>query len=1722
MRQKKLWQGLKTGALALCLAAAIPFSANAATKLDPEGKGLDESQMTEEEKKGYELTKEYTKTLPKIDPNPHIPEEYFSVKKSKGYKDSNLESKYDSRTKGVISHVKNQDITGACWCFSFLDSAEASLRSDGVESVDFSEYQLAYFIYNQNNDKLGLSQDKVECLNGEVGSLNYYGIGATSLGDIFAATKTVGLINEDEAKVTDLMEKLHEEGKATLPEDYCYNHNAYTVSGAKLFITSKQKDDIKKCIKEYGAGQITYFHHPDCYDYSTYAFYHAPEIPYNKGGGHAVTVVGWDDNYSKDNFAYSPKNDGAWLVKNSWDETWGNDGYFWMSYEEPSLGYAVFVDMEKADEYDNIYQYDGSVATDFVYNYLSEANVFTAQNDELLGSVSFFTVKDDTKYEVSIYKNPEEGKPNSGELLEKLEGTIEHMGYTKLDLKKAYNLDKGDRFSVVVKQTVNGSPTDFYIDKYSNDDFYVNFCVSHEGESYLSKDGNEWEDVSAEGDRNLRIKAFTKINESASGEELSFEKTDYEVKIDEDVATVVKLDDNVASGKAKLEFSIEDENIATVDSRGVVAGKIAGETKLTVKYKDKTATATIKVVPDKSVTSIDINKKNDYATEKNPLEVSVGSVVSLSYTVSPKSYKSKVHATVELIEGDFELDDFLMTLGAGQYLFRHDGLYKVTISIEDQEGLKGSSQEFFIKVGYNSVDCGSDYTKIAENPYKDDELKIYRYSNPSYKSNLVTFDGSLEQDADYLGVLGFDDDDVTDQDLFKAIGIYPGYPENIEVINELTGDITDKQVKVPYKNVAFILISDEAINDSFKVKSIEGYNAIEQISMKKEDLVINAKVGEKVEKEFSLLPEGCDINDVVINYEENGIVDVGIEGGKLVIDPKKIGSTDIILLNSSEGFDSENIEEGYEESNGVISAKVIKLTVNVTSDQELPDSLAFVDDEDKEISNISIERNATQKLKLNSSAWDGYTVSYSSSDNTIALVDDSGEITAISTGPVKITAVVSVPGKDEEEPKEYKAEIKVNVIKPDIHDINNLQTLHNYVRGMDELYTYSDSNADTECMNLYFDARTAFDEEDYITIQDGNGYFYGIENGKIITKWAESDTKLSDSFRFNGNYNRVPSVLTIYDETVNVHLVSKAGTREYEMDESESNAGPGPMGFAGASESEGKMIYGDSYGFSIKRIETGAAAKEIKVEDVAVDFSTYKSFEKRVKVTKVPENAIDKVYYQIEDESIANVEDGIVTGKHEGETECRAYTVNPEVNIEGFGKVTVGGKKFTGVEFYKECDASTGALSDQLNNPDTIEMIVGEWKILYFKNVPWNSPQDITYEVSDENGLSVNIDAYIEKLKYNMMLLDAKVAGEYTVNVYVPGNDEPIQVINVIATEPGIPEEFETFKAESFATDGNDGIAPTEITEGEIRHINYEDGESIYWTYKRDGADYVDITFSKNGSIETKKDWIYIYDLDGKLIGRYTGDKNNSDEETCFAGKTIRVPGEGFILGFVSDGMQAPGESYDGFKIVDIKPHFDKKAEDSTEAPTNDDKKDNNQTKEESKKTDSNVSKNDDKKDNTQAKDNTTKTDKKSKTPKVGQNVKVGKVTYKVLSKNTVAYVKTNVKNPSSVTIPSAVKISGKKYKVTEISANAFKNKKKLKIVTIGENVKKIGKNAFSGCKSLKRINVKSKNLKSVEVNAIKGINSKAVIKVPKVKVNAYKKLFTKKTGFKKSMSISK
>ena len=150
---------------------------------------------------------------------------------------------------------------------------------------------------------------------------------------------------------------------------------------------------------------------------------------------------------------------------------------------------------------------------------------------------------------------------------------------------------------------------------------------------------------------------------------------------------------------------------------------------------------------------------------------------------------------------------------------------------------------------------------------------------------------------------------------------------------------------------------------------------------------------------------------------------------------------------------------------------------------------------------------------------------------------------------------------------------------------------------------------------------------------------------------------------------------------------------------------------------------------------------------------------------------------------------------------------------------------------------------------------------------------------------------------------------------------------------------------------------------------------------------------------------------------------------------------------------------------------------------------------------------------------------KKPSTVKVGKKATISGSQYKVTAvkgTRTVQFTK-GKKNAKKIVIPSTVKVSGKKYKVTSIAKNALKGNKKLTKLTIGANVTKIGVNAFKGCSKLKSIIVKTKKLTKSKVgkNAFKGINSKATIKVPKAKVKAYKKIVQAK-GAGKSVKVKK
>ena len=145
--------------------------------------------------------------------------------------------------------------------------------------------------------------------------------------------------------------------------------------------------------------------------------------------------------------------------------------------------------------------------------------------------------------------------------------------------------------------------------------------------------------------------------------------------------------------------------------------------------------------------------------------------------------------------------------------------------------------------------------------------------------------------------------------------------------------------------------------------------------------------------------------------------------------------------------------------------------------------------------------------------------------------------------------------------------------------------------------------------------------------------------------------------------------------------------------------------------------------------------------------------------------------------------------------------------------------------------------------------------------------------------------------------------------------------------------------------------------------------------------------------------------------------------------------------------------------------------------------------------------------------------------PKQGVTYTVGSSKYKITrsaaSAGSAAYMRRSKKTYKTSSVPANARINGYTFKITSVADKAFRKNKKLKKVTIGTNVTKIGKQAFYGDKKLKTIVIKSKKITKCGKAAFKGINKKAIIKVPKSKLKKYRKLFKNK-GQAKTVKIVK
>ena len=431
------------------------------------------------------------------------------------YRAASVPAAYDLGA--TVPAPRDQNPFGTCWTFGTLAAAETNLLMRGLASpgsLDLSEMHMAYFTYHKPVDPLGgTAGDTINVGN------DYMNVGGNSeiatmmLAGWLGAAPESAAVYPSAASGQEGYAKLAAVEK-TLSADTAYDHNAYILRDA-YWVSMEDTAEIKRLIMTKGAASVGYYHEDACLNENTFAYLSAQTT-----ANHQVSIVGWDDNYSRANFGGAdggdalPRRDGAWLIRNSWGEGWGLDGYFWLSYEEPSLdSQAILFDLDEAGRYDYNYQYDGGAAIQYfeLDSGSSMANAFTARGSEYLAAASFYTYEPNVTYTVDVYTGlASAADPTSGTRVAgaRVSGSAQYAGYHTVDLGQPIPLERGQRFSVVVTLTHASGTVSVPIDG-SADYGWIRFaCSAEAGQSFFREQG-AWIDVSARYEANMRIKALT-------------------------------------------------------------------------------------------------------------------------------------------------------------------------------------------------------------------------------------------------------------------------------------------------------------------------------------------------------------------------------------------------------------------------------------------------------------------------------------------------------------------------------------------------------------------------------------------------------------------------------------------------------------------------------------------------------------------------------------------------------------------------------------------------------------------------------------------------------------------------------------------------------------------------------------------------------------------------------------------------------------------------------------------------------------------------------------------------------------------------------------------------------------------------------------------------------------------------------------------------------------
>ena len=543
-----------------------------------------------------------------------------------------------------LPDVRDQGSYGVCWAFSTISLIETNLIKKNLVSndIDLSELHLVNYTYNCVNDPLGGLEGDINKFDTSYGSVMQYG------GNVEMAANSLldweGAVNEDVVPYT--IEYVRQVENNQLDDSLAYGKDVAHVQNFYR-VNTTSKEDVKKAVMDYGAVSISYWSDQSS-DWSTQyynsltAAYYCPE---GRTTNHAVNIVGWDDDYSSDNFATKPEGNGAWIVRNSWGSEYGKDGYFYLSYYDKSIysvGYTL--EAELSDNYNNNYQYDGAM----LYGYMGYggsnkySNIFEAKanlgGSENIKAVSFMTGSStNLNYTVSVYTNlSDDTNPESGTLAAQKSGVTTYDGMYTVVLDSSVNINEGKKFSVVVEVNSNSGKTAYLAYERSMQSGKAGYwCTASvkANQSFINSPYNGWNDFSNKSyGGNFIIKAFTD-NETTTVdvEKVSLNKSATILTEGESETLTATITPSNATGDKTVKWSSSNEAVATVDSNGKVTAKKAGTAVITATSSNgKSASCTVTVKQKEiAITGIGLNKSTTSLTE--------GESETLTATIAPSN-----------------------------------------------------------------------------------------------------------------------------------------------------------------------------------------------------------------------------------------------------------------------------------------------------------------------------------------------------------------------------------------------------------------------------------------------------------------------------------------------------------------------------------------------------------------------------------------------------------------------------------------------------------------------------------------------------------------------------------------------------------------------------------------------------------------------------------------------------------------------------------------------------------------------------------------------------------------------------------------------------------------------------------------------------------------------------------------------------------------------------